>query len=93
MTDKEMAFQIAEFILRQQVKDSAFTEVLDHYRLRGVQLDWQERVQQAQEQALSDPIFLDRISALKTAFDEAKPDDPLIRTLHRAFLFGYRSRP
>jgi hypothetical protein len=88
MTDKEMALAIAETILRQQMSKVAFTSVLELYRLRGLQLDWQERVQKAQEELLSAPMFSDRIAELKTAFDEAKSDDELIHILHNELLYG-----
>lgn len=90
MTVKEMALDVARIILRYQAKDLAFRSVLDLYRLRGLQLDWQERVQAAQEEALSSHIFLDRIAELKTVFDAAKPGDDLIRALHSELLHGHQ---
>ncbi len=88
MTDKEMALAIAQTILRQQMSRLAFDSVLDLYRDRGYQLDWQERVQTARDELLSAPTFLDRIAELESAFDGAKSADELIHILHSELLFG-----
>jgi len=86
MTDKEMALGIAKTILQQQTKKIALESILDLYRIQGHQLQWQEKVDQAQEKLLSAQNYRDRISELKTTFDAAKSGDELIRILHNELL-------
>jgi hypothetical protein len=88
MTDKEMALEVAQTILQQQMRKIALESILDLYRLHGGQLQWQEKVDQAQEKLLSAQNYRDRIAELRTAFDAANSGDELIRILHNELLYG-----
>lgn len=86
MIEKEAAMEIAQTILRQQMRKIALESILDLYRLDGRQIQWQEHVDQAQKKLLSDQSYQDRIAELKNAFDAAKSGDDLIRILRDELL-------
>ena len=90
MTGKEMAGKIARSILRQQMMKIAFVSVFDRLRIDGHQIRWEELVQEGIDQFEQEPLYLERISELETAFAEAKSGDELIRLLHNELLRGER---
>ena len=90
MTEKEMALEIANTILQQRTKKIALESILDRYRIQGLQLQWQEKVEQDQEKLLSAQNYRDRIVELRTAFNAAKSGDELIRVLHHELLRSTR---
>jgi hypothetical protein len=91
MTDEEMALEIAEFILSQQMREQSERSVLEKLKVQGRQL--LELVQSGHEELLSEHAYRQRIDQLRNAFRAAKPDESLIRILHRELLFGYKVRP
>jgi hypothetical protein len=90
MTDKEMAFEIAQWILRQQMKEIAANGVFERYASQKSELA--HEFLKGYEELLSDPCFADRTAELKKTFDAAMPGDDLIQILHRELAFGYRNR-
>ena len=88
MTEKEMALQIAEFIISLQMREIAVNGILERFEAQGQELLSLAEV--GHEELLSQPAYLQRIDQMRTAFDAAKSDEPLIRILHRELLFGYK---
>ena len=86
MTDKEMALQISEFILRQQIMENAMRSVLEK---EGQHL--LKRIEGRYAELISEDAFRHRIGELQSAFDASNPGDDLIHILHKDFQFVYRS--
>ena len=86
MTDKEMALQISEFILRQQTMENAMRSVLEKEDQQLL-----KRIENRYAELISQDAFRHRIGELGYAFDASKPGDDLIHILHKNFQFVYRS--
>ena len=85
MTDNEIALELAEAIMRLQMKKIAFESVINRCRIDGIQLPWTEMVDETFDELVSGDAFFSRLDQLRQRFELDAPDG-LIRILRDELL-------
>ena len=85
MNEKEMAFEIAQEVVRLKAEIESYRIVLDRSRsLAGP--PWRPFVEKGLDQLLTQETTHQRYAQLRSAFDAATDDAHLIRALHDQIL-------
>lgn len=81
MDDKELAFEIAQKLIRLDAEIEAFRDVLRRH-WKNPDSSWEPLVDKAKDQILNLETTHQRYAQLRSVFGAASDDGSLIRTLH-----------
>jgi hypothetical protein len=85
MTEKDMAFEIAQKVIQMEAEIEALRQVLN--RSWPPENDpWPQFVRKGADQLLAHETYRQRFADIRSSFDAASHDTRLIRTLHEGIL-------
>lgn len=74
MTSNEIALELAEAIMRLQMRKLAFESVMNRCRIDGMRVPWAEMVEDMFEELVSADSFFQRMDQLRQRFEESSPE-------------------